>query len=190
MTSGEIVPMVVSRSHSYPATTLAGAILLSIPTAILFTSPLAELVQSPPQNMWVFLLLAMFFFPIFHLLVSKNIIPQSFFLSSTEVEEEVREGAINAFYSEQLYKTKDENGILLYISVYEKKVWILGDRGINSKIEQGEWDKIVSELTCDIKKGDHCLAVCQAVEAIGRILQEHFPIKEGDKNELHNIIIK
>lgn len=189
-TSGEIVPMISSKSHAYPSAILIGAVTLSIPTAILFTSPLAKLVNLAPANMWLFLCLSLLLFPIFVSSIKKSLVLQSLFVSKAQIEEEVEKAAINAFYTEQLYKTRDDNGILLYISVFEKKVWILGDSGINSKIEQSEWDTIVSDLTRDIKAGNQCTAICEAVEKVGNTLKSHFPIKEDDTNELHNIIIR
>lgn len=189
-TSGEIVPMIASKSHTYPSAILIGAVILSIPTAILFTSPLATLINLPPTNMWLFLCLNLLLFPIFISSIKKSVVLQSLFVSKSQIEEEVEKAAINAFYTEQLYKTRDENGILLYISVFEKKVWILGDAGINSKIEQSEWDNIISDLTRGIKDGNQCDAICAAVEKVGNTLKEHFPIQEDDINELHNIIIR
>lgn len=189
-TSGEIVPMIVSRSHTYPSTIFIGAVTLSIPTAILFTSPLAKLINLAPANMWLFLCLNLLLFPIFVSSIKKSVVLQSLFASKSQIVEEVEKAAIKAFYTEQLYKTRDENGILLYISVFEKKVWILGDSGINSKIEQSEWNSIVSDLTYGIKTGEQCAAICEAVEKVGETLKTHFPIKKDDTNELHNIIIR
>ena len=189
-TSGEIVPMIVSRSHSYPVATLIGSLALSLPSALLLTSPLARVFDMSPQNMWIFLCLYGVCFSLFYLLIKKNTISQNPFLFATHVEDEVREGAIKAFYSEQLYKTRDENGILIYISVFEKKAWILADRGIDAKIEQSEWDEIVAELTEGFKKGNCCEALCSAVTKVGMILEESFPIQEDDINELHNLIVK
>lgn len=189
-TSGEIVPMIASKSHTYPSATIVGAVILSIPTAILFTSPLANLINIPPANMWVFLCLGLLLFPIFLSSINKSSVLQSLFVSKSQIEEEVKKAAINAFHTEQLYKTRDDNGILLYISVFEKKVWILGDSGINSKIEQSEWNQIIADLTRGIKDGSQCKAICEAVEEVGIILKSHFPIKEDDTNELHNIIMR
>ena len=86
--------------------------------------------------------------------------------------------------------TERENGILLYISVMKRRVWILGDCGINEIIEQKVWDEIVSELTRGIRNDKRCEAICEAVKKTGKILEVHLPIREDDTNGLYNIIIR
>lgn len=102
----------------------------------------------------------------------------------------MHEGALAAFYAEKLHKTAEANGILLYISVLEHKVWILADAGINSKIDPGEWDSVVAELTAGIKAGRRCQAICEAIRRTGQILTTHFPHQRDDRDELHNLIIR
>ncbi len=97
---------------------------------------------------------------------------------------------MKAFFSEKLYKTKDENGILLFISVFERRACILGDAGINARISQKEWEEIITLIPLGIKEKQQCKALCQAVERVGDILKVHFPIQEDDENELHNLIIR
>jgi len=95
-----------------------------------------------------------------------------------------------SFFTEKLYKTKAENGILLYISVLEQRVWVLGDRGINEKIDRQRWQDIVSLVTDGVKNKQQCEAICAAITRIGEILEQQFPIEPDDKNELHNLIIR
>ncbi len=189
-TSGEIIPLISSASHSYPASNIIGALIFSIPLAIIATPYLASLVDLSQENMWVFLLVSLCSFPLVYQLVKYIPGLQRLFLLPKEIEERVQDAAISAFYSEKLYATKEQNGILIYISVLERKVWVLADHGINTKIDQSQWDEIVMALTAKIKTGSQCDAICTAVEKIGSILTVHFPIQENDTNELHNLIIK
>ena len=89
-----------------------------------------------------------------------------------------------------MHRTRAENGIILFISVFERRVWILGDRGINEKIAPDYWQRIVDQVTRGIKGGRQCEAICSAIENIGDILAEHFPIESDDRDELHNLIIR
>jgi putative membrane protein len=189
-TSGEIVPMIVSRSHRYPMAAATCTVSFSLPLALVLTTLLGRALWIGPQNMWLMLGLFAILYVIFYPLVVRRDWLKFYFLSSSLVEHEVQEGALAAFYSEQLYKTKDENGILLYISVMEKKVWILGDRGINEKIDQQKWDSVVADLTAGIRSGNRCESICAAVQKIGEILRQHFPYHKDDRDELHNLIIR
>lgn len=188
-TAGEIVPMVVSKSGDYPLAAVVCSTSFAIPLSLLLTVIVGKLLWIGPQNMWLFIgIFALLFIPIYYL-VKRTDRLKYYFLNPDHVEEEVSKSALAAFYSQGLYKTSGDNGILLYISVLEKKVWIFADAGINNKIEQARWDNVVTELTIGIKQNDHCLAICTAVTSMGEILKEHFPYDKEDKDELHNLII-
>ena len=67
---------------------------------------------------------------------------------------------------------------------------MLADRGINAKVKEGQWNKIVSMIVEGIKNNNQADAICKAIDEMGRILKEHFPIKANDTNELKNLIIE
>jgi len=189
ITSGEIVPMVVSKSGDYPLAAAVCSASLTIPTSLLLTVLIGQLLWIGPSNMWLFItIFALTYIPIYYLIQRTDRL-KYYFLNKDHVEAEVATSALAAFYSQGLYKTEANNGILLYISVLEKKVWILGDSGINEQIPQERWDRVVEELTTGIKEGQQCEAICVAIRVIGEALQSHFPYKKGDKDELHNLII-
>ncbi len=189
-TSGEIVPMIVSRSHDYPMAAVTCSVGIALPLALLLTDFIGERMWIGAQNMWLFLALFAALYALCYPLVMGSDRLKHFFLNSGQVEHEVKKGALSAFYAEQLHKTKDANGVLLYISVMEQKVWILGDSNINAKINQQEWDSTVTDLTAGIKAGKPAEAICQAVQRVGQILQTHFPYQKDDTDELHNLIIQ
>jgi len=183
ITSGEIVPMVVSSSYHYPLSNVLGgfsiALILSVAVMFIMNN----------ENMWTFLGIFMVLFIILHELV-KHVFPlKRLFLSDKEIEEEVEEAAIKNFFLKGLYKTRDETGVLIFISVFERKVWILADRGINSKVGKDTWKEIVDLITLGIKNRKQSDAIVQAVKRVGDILKENFPVKHDDTDELDNLII-
>lgn len=190
LTSGEIVPMVVSQSDDYTLATLTCGFSLALPLSLLFTHLLGRQLWIGPQNMYLFLcLLGFLSFTLFHL-TKHNTGLKRFFLGSALAEKEVNKAALAAFYQEQLYKTEKENGILLYISVMEQRVCILADRGINDIVEPSTWNTYVVDITGGIRDGNRCDSICTAIEKIGTILADHFPYQKDDKDELHNLILK
>jgi putative membrane protein len=94
------------------------------------------------------------------------------------------------FYTKGLYRTRDETGVLVLISVFERRVWILADRGINVKVPERQWDDIVKMITVGIKQKRSADAICEAVKKIGELLKTHFPIKPDDTDELKNLIVE
>ena len=99
-------------------------------------------------------------------------------------EREVRNRALRHFTESGIYSTRDHTGILIFISLLERRVEVLADRGISDKIPQAEWDGLVGELSASIREGKLADGLCQAVETCGKKLALHFPIKDDDTNEL------
>lgn len=189
-TSGEIVPMIVSRSYHYPMSDVIGGILFAFPLSLIATYFLGGWLWIGHYNMWLFLGIITVLFVIFHRIVKSVDSLKRLFISDREIGEEVEEAAITGFFREGLYRTRDETGILIFISVFERRVWILADRGINEKVKQGQWNEIVTKIVEGIKNNNQANAICDAVDNMGRMLKEHFPIKTDDTNELKNLIIE
>lgn len=170
--------MVVAHSDSYlEAETLAsvlGAAMLALLIAI----------ATHYVTIWTYLPLAMVLYLPLRRLVAGIPDLKRPFISAPRLKEAVRERAVRAFYEKGLYRTKDETGILIFISVYERKVWILGDRGINALIPVETWQGLVETLTDGIKDGHSCDALCKVIDLCGKELSQHFPAKSDNVNEL------
>lgn len=111
------------------------------------------------------------------------------FIRPSQIEAQVRERAIAAFYEHQIYKTKNETGVLIFISLLEHKVWILGDYGINKKIGIEFWHACATELAEEIGKHNATQAVCRIIEKCGAILATYFPKQDKDTNEVKDEVI-
>ena len=97
---------------------------------------------------------------------------------------------MRAFYEKGLYRTINETGVLIFISLLEHKIWILGDRGINEKIRSESWQDLAATLATGIRQGNACESLCEVISSCGNELARHFPQKLGlDVNELADDII-
>jgi putative membrane protein len=189
-TSGEIVPMVVQASYHYPMANVLGAVVFSLPLAILSTYIIGHFLWVGSQNMWIFMGVFCVYFICFHEVIKRVPSIRRIFISAKEMEEEVREAAVTSFFNEGLYRTREETGILLFISILEHKVWVLADRGIHAKVSQESWGEIVDHIVQGIKERRQADAICEAVAEAGKILAEHFPLRPDDTNELRNLIVE
>ncbi|MFN3411867.1 MAG: TPM domain-containing protein [Exilispira sp.] len=88
------------------------------------------------------------------------------------------------FYKLKLNKTRERNGILLFIAPNARKFAILGDEGINKVIENNFWDDVKSRIEESFKEKKFVDGIVNAVYSTGEILKKFFPIKQDDKNEL------
>lgn len=206
-TSGEIVAMVVPRSDSYREAEILGAVLVSGFLALLAEVAIqlfslwfatsgwghggrlqAELVLYG-VSVWTYLPLTfLLFFPLRYLFRRYESLKLAF-VGRRRIDEAVRERAVRAFYEKGLYRTRDETGILIFLSLLEHKVWILGDRGIDGKIPRQEWQDLAGELSRGMREGRACDALCSVIAACGAELGRHFPRKPDDTNELEDGII-
>lgn len=189
-TSGEIVPMVVSSSYHYPMSDVLGAAALSFPLSIALTVYICGLLWMGSQNMWMFIGIFSVLFLLFHALIKNFPGLKRVFISKREIDEEVEEAATTAFFREGLYRTRDETGVLIFISVFERRVCILADKGINAHVGKDAWVWIVEHITTGIKQKRQADAICEAVAMVGDLLVSHFPIKDDDTNELKNLIVE
>jgi putative membrane protein len=189
-TRGEIVVLVAHASHAYPMAGLLGAAAFSLPLAVVVTRLLGELLWIGPSNLWLYLGVWVPFFILCREVVFRFPSLHRLFIHEKEMEAEVREAAALNFYHRGLYRTQEETGVLLYVSVFERRVWVLGDRGINARIPEGFWTDIVEGTVQAIREGRPVDAICHAVGRIALVLEEQFPVRSGDRDELENLIIQ
>lgn len=188
-TAGEIVCMIVSSSYHYPMANVLGTTAFALPLALLSAHWLGGWLWIGTQNMWLFLGIFGIFFVLLHWLVARIPALKRWFISVKEMNEEVEEAAVTGFFRHGLYRTRDATGVLLFISAFERKVWLLADQGIHAKVPQKDWDGLVSRITGGIREGKSADAICDAIHSIGNLLETHFPVKPDDTDELKNLII-
>jgi len=86
-------------------------------------------------------------------------------------------------------KTKDRNGVLLYIAVSDKQLACIGDAGIHAKVHTSGWQALVTEITGHFAKGEFFAGLYRAIEKIGSFLNEYFPqVESANPNELPNTV--
>jgi putative membrane protein len=182
-TIGEIVIMMVDRSDCYLEAEVFGGILLgsflsSILTFLFFHS-----------SIWSYIPLSfILFFP--SRVLFQRIDPlKRLFIGIRRREEAVRQRAERSFFEKGLYKTKKKTGVLFFLSLLERKVWVLADQGIYEKMDQETLNRFAQEVSKGIKEGRACEALTKAVQAIGDLLSKHFPITPDDTDELPNAIM-
>jgi uncharacterized membrane protein len=85
-------------------------------------------------------------------------------------------------------RTKHRNGVLIYVATHDHKVSILGDEGIHLKVTDQFWNLELTNLLEEFGRGDYLKGMEQAIADVGDRLKTHFPIIDGDRNELSDEI--
>lgn len=177
-TAGEIVVTVVSESDPYPRAELFAALAAAIPAALLLT------LATGSESLFRFLPVAVVATAVGVGIVRRLPFFKRPFVSPWIRNAEVRQRAVQAFFDHRLYQTRDATGVLLFISLLERRVELLADRGIDERVPAGSWDRVVADLTAAMRRGAVVDPTVAAVEQIGAILAAHAPPRDDDTNEL------
>lgn len=111
------------------------------------------------------------------------------FLSENRKEAETIQYAESLFLGHELFATEGRRGILLLVSLFERKVVILVDKGVRDRLKPELLKTIISAMKIKLRKSAVRDALETGLEELGKILSP--PISAGsDKNELSNEIIE
>ncbi|WP_243371504.1 TPM domain-containing protein [Geotalea sp. SG265] len=172
-TSGQIAPMIVDESDSYREALLLGVLFLSGLLALIVAIAIHHV------TIWTYIPLVVVLALPCYLLLRRFPRIKLAFIGRKRINEAVQERAVRAFYEKGLYRTRHETGVLIFISLLERKVWILGDRGINEKITPDSWQTLAGELAKGIRQGKTCESLCTTIRACGEELTRYFPQAPG-----------
>ena len=177
-TIGEIVIMVVDYSDHYIEAEVLGGVLLGSLLSLILTALFFH------SSVWAYIPLSfLFFFPCWFLFIRVEVL-KKLFIGTRRKEEAVRLRAERAFFERGLYRTKKNTGVLFFLSLLERKVWVLADKGIYEKMDQETLNRFANEVSRGIREGRACHALSRAIQEIGVLLSKHFPITSDDTDEL------
>lgn len=181
-TTGEIVPIVATRSDVYAGATWRIAIAFTLAVS----GVLALFVESI-SPFWLVVLQVPFLW--LGWIVGSIPAIERFAIHPKEMSEEVHQRAIQAFFNFKLHTTQDRTGILIFVSCMEHRVEILADAGVYKKLPPDVWQETVDELVKAIKKRQLADGLVTAIQSSGKILKTHFPSQEEKTNELCNDLV-
>jgi uncharacterized membrane protein len=97
---------------------------------------------------------------------------------------DVEKTARRAFARLGMDRTRDQNGVLLFVVPSRHRLFVLGDVGISRLVPPGFWDQLAHDISDRFRAGDATKGLVEAIQRVGAVLAEHFPKDEGDENEL------
>jgi uncharacterized membrane protein len=96
--------------------------------------------------------------------------------------------AIQVFEKLGMHETKLKNGVLFYLATKDKKIAIIGDKGINEVVPTNFWDDVKNEIISNFNIKEFSRGISKGIELAGDKLKIHFPFQTDDTNELSNDI--
>lgn len=191
-TSGEIVPMLVARSGLYRDArhrTGSALALLTLAGLLMWDTIWLPWGWHAANAAWLLLgTLAAYgvgawlgtFGPVIRAVTSAE-----------RLHQKVRFRAERAFAQHGISQTSERTGILIMVSLLERQVYLLPDRGLASQITATQWDEVVKVVVSKLKDRDITGGFCAGIERCGAILAQSYPVKSGrNSNELSDGLVQ
>ena len=87
-------------------------------------------------------------------------------------------------------KTKEKNGVLIFVAPSAHKFAVIGDAGVHAHCGNEFWQQVAAEMSGRFKKGEFTSGIIHAIKKAGDLLAKHFPHRPDDKNELPDDIAR
>lgn len=94
------------------------------------------------------------------------------------------------FHRLGMHKTRDRNGVLIFVAPRVHKFAIVGDNAIHERCGDEFWQHIVEEMRTRFQNEKFSDALVEALKEIGTVLARHFPKTSEDTNELPDDVIE
>lgn len=105
------------------------------------------------------------------------------------LDETVHRRALQFFVEEEVFDTRDRTGILLFVSLWEHRIEVLGDTGINERVEPDEWGEVVDRIRAGIRTDNLTKGLVEAIDMCGRLLERKgVGVRPDDQNELSDTV--
>ena len=103
-----------------------------------------------------------------------------------------RERAVSWFGRLGVWDTQDNNGVLVYLLLAERRIEIVADRGLTSRVEQAHWQAVVDRLAERLHQGAFEDGMTQALEEVSALLVQHFATGSDtlNPNELPDAVVR
>lgn len=188
-TGAQVVAAVVGKADSYPeapwkafalgasAAALALALWQLAGNGWVADSALAAHVLIIPGSGALLALLATLFLPVARL-----------FVDAARREGEVMQFAQALFFRRGLDRTHARVGILLLVSLFERRVVILADEGFDGRIAASDWKALTSRIALLLRHAGTASAVRAGLDAMLALLLERGYRGPGAGNELPDML--
>ncbi len=84
-----------------------------------------------------------------------------------------------AFDGMGLRANDGHSGVMLYISLEDRKFAVLGDDGISSKVPEDFWKNIKDAVITKLKQKQYAIGLAGGIALVAEKLAEHFPREDG-----------
>jgi putative membrane protein len=182
-TSAEFVSVLARRSDTYLFESLfaASSLALILPMILWFVGW--------PDSILQIIGIQLGAFAVVGLLLRWPAAATALIPSAVQVRQ-ARRLAREQFLALGLADTTERTGVLLFVSLAERYVEILADKGIHARVGEEAWRTIVDGFTADVRARRAADGFVRAIEALGAVLARHCPPRAGNPNERPDALVE
>lgn len=92
------------------------------------------------------------------------------FLRATRRDLEVRQYAQSLFLTRELFKTRGRMGVLILVSLFERRVEILPDTGLRARVGETDWGSVIAHMTPRLREARPFHALQEGLTALEELL--------------------
>jgi putative membrane protein len=182
-TSGEIVVAVVGSCAEY------GSVGWRLGVAVALLGSLGALIFAPEMELGILLGVQAAGLVLGHLLARIQLVRRSL-IAESFMQECAERRAWRAFAENGLARTAERTGILIFVALFEHRVIVLSDEGVDRVLDPGEsWEEVVDLLLAGVGAKQAAEGILAAVKHCGEILQTHLPAAPKALNQLPTALI-
>lgn len=186
--AGEIVPFIIERSGRYDVAVWRGACLAAV-LALAGVMLLLQLHRGwglgwlhDPRGPALLMLAAGALGG-----VATAFLPplRRWLAGSGRLDRAVQRRAAQAFIAEEVFATRERTGILLFVSLFERRIEVLADTGIHRRVGAEAWEDVVDRIRDGLATGRPAAGIVAAIERCGELLERAgVDARPDDPNEL------
>src|SRR3974390_2412337 len=88
------------------------------------------------------------------------------------------------FLEMHMDKTRDRNGVLIFVAPHSHKFAVVGDTAVHAKCGEEFWQELTKEMSHYFRDSQFTIGIIHGVHKAGELLAQHFPHRPDDENEL------
>ena len=104
----------------------------------------------------------------------------------------LQQRALMLFSKFRIWDTEQNNGVLIYLSLPERHIEVVADRGLSRCVVPAQWQELVARLSAALQAGRFEQGLALALAEVSTLLEQHFPRPSGSQvvNELADSVLR
>ncbi|HLU46581.1 MAG TPA: hypothetical protein VK116_00805 [Planctomycetota bacterium] len=111
------------------------------------------------------------------------------FIAPRELDRATVIRAKTVFFDRRVHRTTRGTGILLYVSLFERRVAVLADDAVAETMSERALGEVRDEVLAGLRRRDLAAGLAQGIDRLARLLEGLFPSEAGRTDEVPSEVV-